>query len=340
MKRFLSLAAIGLSSLPLWANDADAETKKLPGAAAADWAKRATGGHDGAKAQPKEDETGAADSGDSSGESASDTEAQTHPAEAEPQSGADSAAAAEEPSDKTGWTQRVMSPIFSELVMISQPADFIVRFENTKGGSYIREAVLKGETVEDWSQMITVTGLEGATKTGQLTPQTFFENIASGFQRACPQTFTSVTLKPVAVDGHLTYAAVASCGRVLAGKPRSETAAMLVIQGKKDFYTLQWAERGKPPAIRSPSTRASGKRASTSSCPSICATSPRARRRTAGSGTGRRCSAATQIQIAYRSIRRCGHERVRRRRNSVRRRSVALVPGGSAKASRLRRDQL
>jgi hypothetical protein len=38
---------------------------------------------------------------------------------------------------------------------------------------------------------------------------------------------------------------VASCGSVLAGKPRSETAAMLVIQGKKDFYTLQWAERGQ-----------------------------------------------------------------------------------------------
>lgn len=246
MNRLLSLAAIGLFSLPLLGNDADAESKRAPGTAAADWAKRAAGATDGAKTQGEEAEPDATDSGDDdTDESASDTEAQTQPAEAEPQSGAGSAASAGEPSEKTGWTLRVMSPIFSELVMISQPADFVVRFENTKGGSYIREAVPKGETVEDWSQMITVTGLEGATKTGQLTPQTFFENIAGGFQRACPETFASVALKPLEVDGHPAYAAVASCGQVLAGKPRSETAAILVIQGKKDFYTLQWAERGQ-----------------------------------------------------------------------------------------------
>ena len=248
MNRLISLAAIGICSLPLLANDADAESKKAPGAAGADWAKRAAGAKDGAKAQPDPDAT------DSSTDNADnprskDGEANAQPAdaeaEAETESGADAAAAAGEPSDKTGWTQRVMSPIFSQLVMISQPVDFVVRFENTKGGSYIREAVPKGETVEDWSQMITVTGLKGASETGQLTPQKFFENIASGFQRACPETFVSVALKPVEVDDHPAYAAVASCGRVLAGKPRSETAAILVIEGKKDFYTLQWAERGK-----------------------------------------------------------------------------------------------
>lgn len=239
MKRLLRLAAMGLCSLPLLANDADAEAKKAPGAAAADWAKRAAGGKDGAKAEPEEAEPDAADSNDHDGTSANESGTQGQPSET------DADAASEEPSDKTGWTLRVMSPIFSQLVMFAQPADFIVRFENAKGGSYIREAVPKGETVEDWSQMITVTGLKGASETGQLTPQTFFENIAAGFNRACPETFTSTVLKPIKVNGHPTYAAVASCGNVQAGKPRSETAAMLVIQGTKDFYTLQWAERGE-----------------------------------------------------------------------------------------------
>lgn len=247
MNRILSFAAIGLCTLPLLANDADAETKKAPGAAAADWAKRAAGGKDGAKTESEDAQQGATDTGTDDEESpgASDVETDAQPAEAETNSDAGAAAASQEPSEKTGWTLRVMSPIFSQLVMFAQPADFIVRFENAKGGSYIREAVPKGETVEDWSQMITVTGLKGASETGQLTPQTFFENIAGGFKQACPETFTSIVLKPIKVNGHATYAAVASCGSVQAGKPRSETAAMLVIQGTKDFYTLQWAERGK-----------------------------------------------------------------------------------------------
>ncbi|MGD5622382.1 hypothetical protein QUU41_22540, partial [Xanthomonas citri pv. citri] len=37
---------------------------------------------------------------------------------------------------------RVISPIFGQLVSFSMPSDFVAVFENTKGGHYIREAVL------------------------------------------------------------------------------------------------------------------------------------------------------------------------------------------------------
>ena len=58
---------------------------------------------------------------------------------------------------------RVISPIFGQLVTFTMPSNFVAVFENTKGGHYMREAVLTGETPERWTQMITVTGEKGMT---------------------------------------------------------------------------------------------------------------------------------------------------------------------------------
>ena len=52
----------------------------------------------------------------------------------------------------TAWAQApsasvVIFPIFETLVTFSIPADFAAVSENTNGPNYIRDAVLKGETV-------------------------------------------------------------------------------------------------------------------------------------------------------------------------------------------------
>ena len=66
----------------------------------------------------------------------------------------------------------VISPIFGQLVRFSMPSTFApASFEKTNGPSYIREAVLKGETVSAWTQMITVTGAKGIASNPQVTPE-------------------------------------------------------------------------------------------------------------------------------------------------------------------------
>ena len=70
-----------------------------------------------------------------------------------------------------------ISPIFSQLVRFTMPSNFTVVFENTNGPSYIREAVPKGETTEQWTQMITVSGARDAA-TKQFTPQGWAERMA------------------------------------------------------------------------------------------------------------------------------------------------------------------
>jgi hypothetical protein len=139
---------------------------------------------------------------------------------------------------------RVISPIFGQLVSFAMPADFAVMFENTKGGHYIREAVLKGETQERWTQMITVTGEKGMTLTPGNSPEKFAGSIAGGFKSACPDSFAAQPLGAMTFGRFEGFAAVIGCGRVDSGPTRhSETALLVTLKGATDYYTIQWAER-------------------------------------------------------------------------------------------------
>jgi hypothetical protein len=148
----------------------------------------------------------------------------------------------------------VISPIFGQLVAFSQPSNFVPGFEKADGTNYIREAVPKGETVEKWTQMITVTGAKELADDPNVTPIAFASVIANGFKKACPKTFSAMNFGNLMVAGYKAVAVVASCGTVSgATSARAETALVLAIKGASDYYTIQWAERAKasdqPPMI-------------------------------------------------------------------------------------------
>jgi hypothetical protein len=144
-----------------------------------------------------------------------------------------------------GSSARAISPIFSQLVMLSLPAGFKTVAERTNADQYLREAVLDGETVDRWSQMITVTGVKGLAANPNVTARSFVGGIAAGFKRACPDTFAAGALGEMKVSGHDAFVALASCGTVQSGANRhSETTLLVAIQGAADYYSIQWAERG------------------------------------------------------------------------------------------------
>jgi hypothetical protein len=150
-----------------------------------------------------------------------------------------------------GYSVRMISPIFSQLVMLSLPKGFTTVFEDTSGAQYTREAVLDGETVERWSQMITVTGAKGLASNPRVTAQSFVEQIAGGFKNACPDTFSAKGLGALKISGRDAFIAVAGCGMVSSdGSAHSESALLVAIKGTADYYTIQWAERG--PALARP----------------------------------------------------------------------------------------
>jgi hypothetical protein len=150
-----------------------------------------------------------------------------------------------------GYSVRTITPIFSQLVTFALPTGFRPIFENTNGLQYLRESVLEGETVNKWSQMITVTGAKGMAQDPNVTPQMFAGRLGGGFRRNCPDSFSAGALGAFKVSGYDAYTAVLSCGVARpTSEPYSESMLLIVVKGENDYYTIQWAERGE--SSRSP----------------------------------------------------------------------------------------
>lgn len=136
----------------------------------------------------------------------------------------------------------VISPVYSQLVTFSVPSNFVVGTERNDGTTYAREAVPKGETVEKWNQMITVTGAKGLASQPNASAEKFAGLIATGYKNACPDSFD---VRVMGANAE-TFAAVVGCGKIGEASKRSEITLVIAIKGSADLYTVQWAERGAP----------------------------------------------------------------------------------------------
>lgn len=141
---------------------------------------------------------------------------------------------------------RSVTPVFSQLVSFEYPRGFDLAFENASGRSYIQEHVLTGESVDSWSQMITLTGEMGMSADPRATPAALVEVIARRIERACPQSFALKPVGKLKVSGYDAFLALVGCGTIsTSGGPRNEIALVLGVKGTSDLYTIQWAERGE-----------------------------------------------------------------------------------------------
>jgi hypothetical protein len=145
-----------------------------------------------------------------------------------------------------GGAQRVIVPVFHRLVAFTLPRSFKMSFERTTGNIYVREHVPAGESVDEWTRMITLSGVQGLSYNADATLPAYLQALARGFQRHCPESYVALDLGPQSVVREPSFASVASCGRVSSGgKAHSETSVMLAIKGPDDFYVLQWTEQGR-----------------------------------------------------------------------------------------------
>jgi len=139
----------------------------------------------------------------------------------------------------------MVTPIFSEILVVPFPQGFVAASARTHDDFYIMEMVLKGETIDHWSQMITQTGRKGLSSNPKVSPEGYLNAIAGGFKRHCPDTFFAKGLGAITVSGHDGFAAWASCGTINSdGSAHSESTLFICIKGTEDYYTVQWAERG------------------------------------------------------------------------------------------------
>lgn len=144
-------------------------------------------------------------------------------------------------------TINALIPVFSEVIGMKIPRDFNVVNQGTSKDGFIFEAVPKGQTVDNWKQMITITGQRNMA----MAPGFSIDNVATlfgkGYRNNCPDSFSTKNIdKYEKIDEHNNVAVLYRCGNESKdGKTYSETNLVNFIQGKKDFYTIQYAERNK-----------------------------------------------------------------------------------------------
>ncbi|WP_156898295.1 hypothetical protein [Methylocapsa acidiphila] len=156
---------------------------------------------------------------------------------------------------REGHTITQVTPIFSQLVVRSFPKGFKPVFEDlTQNGSFfIHEFVPEGESAEIWTEMLTDTGMKDMASNPQASPRALAFAMADGFEKACPSSFKLLDLGAIELGDYDAFVVVASCGTApAANHPHSETALIITIKGEKDYYTVQWAQRG--PASKLPLT--------------------------------------------------------------------------------------
>jgi hypothetical protein len=121
---------------------------------------------------------------------------------------------------------------------------FVVGYEAGNDEQSIREQVPSGETVEEWTRMVTTQWFGGAAT--RLTPTEFLAVIARNLSAACPGARTSRVVTGSMV-GSPTARFRADCP-LLAQTGKPETFIMLVISDGKDLHVKQVAFRRDPTA--------------------------------------------------------------------------------------------
>lgn len=153
----------------------------------------------------------------------------------------------------------VITPVFHQMIAFASPPNMVQHVaEDSNAQFYKREAVRDVDTLAQWGQMITLTGEKGAAQLQAAPAKALADKLVNGFQAACPNAFAFKDIGALDLGTTPAYLMLVGCGSVedrggRIGVPHSETALIVVIQGKQDMYTIQWAERGtpqdKPPAF-------------------------------------------------------------------------------------------
>lgn len=136
------------------------------------------------------------------------------------------------------------SPAGADRLASPVLAGFVVGYEAANAEQSIREEVPAGETVQNWTRMVTTQRFGGAA--ARLTPAGLLGTIARSLAAACPGARTSQPIT-ASLSGHATARFRADCP-LLAQTGKPETFIILVVSDGEDLHAKQVAFRRDPTA--------------------------------------------------------------------------------------------
>lgn len=143
-----------------------------------------------------------------------------------------------------------VTPIFGELFAMSLLPQFREQGTQTRSDTFIRSMILNTDENASWTQRVLLMGIKLTSKEEPQFARERVVAVAESFKQACPSSFFARGLSSGKINsGHEVYAMLASCGTHTMTQTKtatSETTLVLVIRGDRNYYVLQWSERGAP----------------------------------------------------------------------------------------------
>lgn len=128
-----------------------------------------------------------------------------------------------------------------ENLLQNLPSGYKIDFQNRQGKMIMTEMVPKGETVNNWTEMVTTQVFLGEKR---LTPQQFQASMAKSWQSAC-QNSEAASITSGQENGYPFALWLLSCpSNSTTGKP--EITWIKAIKGNDSFYVIQKAFRFNP----------------------------------------------------------------------------------------------
>jgi hypothetical protein len=143
--------------------------------------------------------------------------------------------------ERRGYSAVVVTPVFSQLVAVGVPRGFRPVSEGSTATAYLLSYVPQGESTDKWTQKIQVIGAKDAANRDQLFPDQYLTRFGNLFRSSCPQSFEYLSLGRFEASGHQAVGVLLGCG--VQETSQSEVALVIVVKGRSDLYTIQWAER-------------------------------------------------------------------------------------------------
>jgi hypothetical protein len=142
-----------------------------------------------------------------------------------------------------GWAATAangQSLIENETLLFAPPKDFKVGFQSNHDRQLMTEWIPDGETVDEWTQMLTVQVYRGST----IDAATFLKALGTRYSAACPGT-TAQGIYTGDANGYVVSMLLLRCPKN-PGTGKPETTAFRVIRGQDALYSVQRAWRKVP----------------------------------------------------------------------------------------------
>ncbi|WP_071672844.1 hypothetical protein [Nioella nitratireducens] len=142
----------------------------------------------------------------------------------------------------TGQPASAQTTFSGENLLLRLPTGFEEGYQATRGSDTISEYVPEGETVEDWTRMLTIQIFREA---GDADPVAYLGQLGTALSEACPGSGGNL-LGQEPVDGLPAAAAFYVCPAAEQDAPPQEVFLTQAIAGRDALYVVQIAWHDGP----------------------------------------------------------------------------------------------